>query len=148
MPYRYDSTDYDPNESGYELISVGEHRVVCEEASERTSSSGNQMMELVFKVLDGVGKGGLLWYYIVYNQWAAQNFGRMMESMGMDPTLDRQITPDLFMGKTGTVMVKHEHSDAYGTQAKIRYFVSNPTPPDLSPDGVVEDEDPEDTPYQ
>jgi hypothetical protein len=121
MAYDYAGDDYN-EDMEFSVISVGEHKVTCEEATEKQSSAGNDMMELVFRVEDGEGAGGLLWHYIVYNQYAAQNFGRLMESMGMDPTVDRRITPELFLGKSAVVMVKHENSESYGTQAKIRYF--------------------------
>lgn len=121
MPYSYKKDEFENSQGDYALIPIGEHFVTCEEAEEKFSGAGNEMMELTFKVLDG---GGLLWFYVVYNQYAASNFGRMMESCGLDPQLDRAISPEIFVGKTFKIMVKHEHSEKYGDQAKIHYFVA------------------------
>lgn len=117
---------YDPNsrqERNFEIPQVGKHQVQIVDCCSKTSkSSGSEMIELVCKVLgNGQGHGAQLWYYIVDGEYAASMAGQVLDSIGLDSKVARDITPDLFFQKIGTVMVKHETKDRV-TRAKINYW--------------------------
>lgn len=121
MAYKYRANEYDA-ESGFQIPPVGPCRVRIEEASEKVSkNSGNPMMEVICKVLTGPGVNSRLWQYIVYNDYATRAFGDIIRACGMDPSVDRNITPELLVGLTGEVQVKHEVTDGQ-TRAKIGYW--------------------------
>ena len=119
MAYKYEG-DYDEVKA-WELPSVGQHIVEIEEATEEMSSAGNQMMVLVCKVLDGVGKGSRLWEYIVYNEYADNRFGAILHACEQDSQSKRNISPANLVGLRGGVIIKHESWQGE-KKAKIAYW--------------------------
>jgi hypothetical protein len=143
MPYNYDGKDYSPD--GFAKAVPGPCRVEIMEAKERDSSAGNEMMEIVCKVIDGKGKGALLWYYVVYSsEYAERQFGRILHSCGLDPKVKRAIRPDMFIGKTAEIEVKVERSEEYGEKPKIAYWRIPAEAQEFSDDGSTDSAEPQD----
>ena len=120
MTYTYNPNDYDPERS-FAIPEIGPTRVKIVEAKEKTSHSGNEMMELTLEILEGIAKGSKLWDYVVYNQYAGAKFGSILHSCGKDPTVKRNISTSLLIGLEGVVEVKHETYEG-NKRAKVNYW--------------------------
>lgn len=125
MPtWNYNPNDY--KENNYAIVPVGDHRVRIEKIEEKTSSSGNNMLELTLAVS---GFDSSLWYYLVFltdnPALTNQRIGEISKSFGVTTDVSKYST---WLGKVGAARVKH---DEYG--AKVKYFLSPEKAKDLPP---------------
>ncbi|MDR1874571.1 MAG: hypothetical protein LBQ90_06120 [Synergistaceae bacterium] len=101
--WEYNAQDY--RENNYQIVPVGDHRVRIEEADERRSKTGKDMIRLTLKVS---GFHGKIFYYLVFDpqntQMTNQNLGAIFESFGI-PVGEMNIL--LWRGKVGAARVKH-----------------------------------------
>ena len=122
MPYKWKKDDYDPDQT-FQIPPIGDVKVrITEDTKERLSSSGNEMMEIVCEVIEGPGKGSKLWDYVVFNDYAPDRFGKIMDSCGIPTNADRMISPAVLIGKVGIVHVRHEVFEGQ-KRAKVAWWV-------------------------
>lgn len=109
--------NYQREESTFEEIPVGEHRVRIANAEKAISKNGNDMLVLT---LDVSGYTAHLWYYVVFlvdhPEITNRNLTSIFDSFGI-PEGDFNLNN--WKGKIGACMTKQ---DEYGT--KVRYFIS------------------------
>lgn len=109
--------NYQREESTFEEIPVGEHRVRIADAEKAISKNGNDMLVLT---LDVSGYRSRLWYYVVFlvehPEITNRNLTSIFDSFGI-PEGDFNLNN--WKGKIGACMTKQ---DEYGT--KVRYFIS------------------------
>ena len=151
MSIHFDRENYTPPPRGFELPPEGPAEVSIIECGERQSNSGNPMLEIKCVVEDGQkGAGAHLWHYIVLNnQYSISNIGAVLESCGELPEGTADLEPMDFIGLRGKVEVKHEEYQGQ-TKAKIAWWIpadeSTPSP-DVSPDGVVDEDEGDGIPF-
>lgn len=109
--------NYQREESTFEEIPVGEHRVRIADAEKAISKNGNDMLVLT---LDVSGYRSRLWHYVVFMpdhpEITNRNLTAIFDSFGIE---DDNFNLASWVGKVGGCMTKE---DEYGT--KIRYFLS------------------------
>lgn len=135
MPYPYNGRNYDPDAHGpRRLPPVGNYRVTISGAEEkRSQSSGNMMMALTVEIIEGEYAGCRMWDYVPYDDNAAQKFGRILDSCGMDPTADAEIAPSDLIGRTGMVKVRHElYKDE--ERAKLHFWIGRDEAVTIAPE--------------
>ena len=118
--------NYQREESTFEEIPVGEHRVRIADAEKAISKNGNDMLVLT---LDVSGYRSRLWHYVVFMpdhpEITNRNLTAIFDSFGI---ADGNFNLANWKGKVGACMTKQ---DDFGT--KVRYFLSRkkqePLPP-------------------
>ena len=109
--------NYQREESTFEEIPVGEHRVRIANAEKAISKNGNDMLVLT---LDVSGYRSRLWHYVVFMpdhpEITNRNLTSIFDSFGI---ADGDFNLANWKGKVGACMTKQ---DEYGT--KVRYFLS------------------------
>ena len=142
--------NYQREESTFEEIPVGEHRVRIADAEKAISKNGNDMLVLT---LDVSGYRSRLWHYVVFMpdhpEITNRNLTSIFDSFGI---ADGDFNLANWKGKVGACMTKQ---DEFGT--KVRYFLSRKKqenlPPWQEPDSAPKKpqlqafDDPEDCPF-
>lgn len=109
--------NYQREESTFEEIPVGEHRVRIADAEKAISKNGNDMLVLT---LDVSGYGARLWHYVVFMpdhpEITNRNLTAIFDSFGI---ADGDFNLANWKGKVGACVTKQ---DEFGT--KVRYFLS------------------------
>ena len=109
--------NYQREESIFEEIPVGEHRVRIADAEKAISKNGNDMLVLTLAVS---GYRARLWHYVVFMpdhpEITNRNLTSIFDSFGIP---DGDFNLANWKGKVGACMTKQ---DEYGT--KIKYFLS------------------------
>ena len=118
--------NYQREESTFEEIPVGEHRVRIADAEKAISKNGNDMLVLT---LDVSGYKSRLWYYVVFMpdhpEITNRNLTSIFDSFGI---ADGDFNLANWKGKVGACMTKQ---DEFGT--KVRYFLSRKKQENLPP---------------
>lgn len=118
--------NYQREESTFEEIPVGEHRVRIADAEKAISKNGNDMLVLT---LDVSGYRSRLWHYVVFMpdhpEITNRNLTSIFDSFGI---ADGDFNLANWKGKVGACMTKQ---DEYGT--KVRYFLSKKKQESLPP---------------
>lgn len=142
--------NYQREESTFEEIPVGEHRVRIADAEKAISKNGNDMLVLT---LDVSGYKSRLWHYVVFMpdhpEITNRNLTSIFDSFGI---ADGDFNLANWKGKVGACMTKQ---DDFGT--KVRYFLSREKqeslPPWKEPDSAPKKpqlqafDDPDDCPF-
>ena len=118
--------NYQREESTFEEIPVGEHRVRIANAQKAISKNENDMLVLT---LDVSGYTAHLWYYVVFlvehPEITNRNLTSIFDSFGI-PEGDFNLNN--WKGKVGACVTKQ---DEFGT--KVRYFLSKKKQENLPP---------------
>ena len=118
--------NYQREESTFEEIPVGEHRVRIADAEKAISKNGNDMLVLT---LDVSGYKSRLWHYVVFMpdhpEITNRNLTSIFDSFGI---ADGDFNLANWKGKVGACMTKQ---DDFGT--KVRYFLSKKKQESLPP---------------
>ena len=118
--------NYQREESTFEEIPVGEHRVRIADAEKAISKNGNDMLVLT---LDVSGYRARLWHYVVFMpdhpEITNRNLTSIFDSFGI---ADGDFNLANWKGKVGACMTKQ---DEFGT--KVRYFLSKKKQEGLPP---------------
>ena len=118
--------NYQREESTFEEIPVGEHRVRIADAEKAISKNGNDMLVLT---LDVSGYRSRLWHYVVFMpdhpEITNRNLTSIFDSFGIP---DGDFNLANWKGKVGACMTKQ---DEFGT--KVRYFLSREKQEGLPP---------------
>ena len=118
--------NYQREESTFEEIPVGEHRVRIADAEKAISKNGNDMLVLT---LDVSGYRSRLWHYVVFMpdhpEITNRNLTSIFDSFGI---ADGDFNLANWKGKVGACMTKQ---DEFGT--KVRYFLSKKKQESLPP---------------
>lgn len=112
-------------ESGFEAPALGPCKVTISETDDKLSKKGNDMIELVCVVNSGQkGAGYKLFDYIVDGEYKDSKIGNILLSCGRTmPTVDTDITAEMFKGLSGTVMLKEDEFQGVKRQ-KIWYWMA------------------------
>ncbi len=117
--WNFNAADYE--ESSFAPIPAGDHRVRIAKVEEKTSRTGNAMLEIV---LDVSGYNSSLWYYLVFMndnpKMTNQKLGQIFDSFGIQPG---NMNTASWVGKVGGARIKHELYNGENT-AKVNYFLS------------------------
>ena len=118
--------NYQREESTFEEIPVGEHRVRIADAEKAISKNGNDMLVLT---LDVSGYKSRLWHYVVFMpdhpEITNRNLTAIFDSFGI---ADGDFNLANWKGKVGACVTKQ---DDFGT--KVRYFLSRKKQESLPP---------------
>lgn len=118
--------NYQREESTFEEIPVGEHRVRIADAEKAISKNGNDMLVLT---LDVSGYRSRLWHYVVFMpdhpEITNRNLTSIFDSFGI---ADGDFNLANWKGKVGACMTKQ---DEFGT--KVRYFLNKKKQEKLPP---------------
>ena len=118
--------NYQREESTFEEIPVGEHRVRIADAEKAISKNGNDMLVLT---LDVSGYKSRLWHYVVFMpdhpEITNRNLTSIFDSFGI---ADGDFNLANWKGKVGACVTKQ---DNFGT--KVRYFLSKKKQEGLPP---------------
>ena len=118
--------NYQREESTFEEIPVGEHRVRIANAEKAISKKENDMLVLT---LDVSGYRSRLWYYVVFMpdhpEITNRNLTSIFDSFDIP---DGDFNLANWKGKVGACMTKQ---DEFGT--KVRYFISRKKQENLPP---------------
>ena len=118
--------NYQREESTFEEIPVGEHRVRIADAEKAISKNGNDMLVLT---LDVSGYKSRLWYYVVFMadhpEITNRNLTAIFDSFGI---ADGDFNLANWKGKVGACVTKQ---DEFGT--KVRYFLNRKKQETLPP---------------
>ena len=118
--------NYQREESTFEEIPVGEHRVRIADAEKAISKNGNDMLVLT---LDVSGYRSRLWHYVVFMpdhpEITNRNLTSIFDSFGI---ADGDFNLANWKGKVGACVTKQ---DDFGT--KVRYFLSRKKQEGLPP---------------
>ena len=118
--------NYQREESTFEEIPVGEHRVRIADAEKAISKNGNDMLVLT---LDVSGYRARLWHYVVFMsdhpEITNRNLTAIFDSFGI---ADGDFNLTNWKGKVGACMTKQ---DEFGT--KVRYFLNRKKQESLPP---------------
>ena len=117
----------DFTERSYSLIPEGAHRVRIENAQEKVSRSGRNMIELT---LDVSGYSSKLWSYIVLDDSSEdavkrtnRTLGAVFNSFNIEQQEDSDIDLSSWIGKTGGAMVRHRTDYSGKKRAEVHYFL-------------------------
>lgn len=118
--------NYQREESTFEEIPVGEHRVRIADAEKAISKNGNDMLVLT---LDVSGYKSRLWHYVVFMpdhpEITNRKLTEIFDSFGI---ADGDFNLKNWFGKVGACVTKQ---DEYGT--KVNYFINRRKQRELPP---------------
>ena len=113
-------------------LPAGKYDFTVAEAVEKVSSSGNAMIELSLRVFQSDGSTRFVRDWLVasdasMSQMKVRHFCR---STGLLANYEEgTLTDDICVGVSGIVQTFQEHSDSFGTQARVRdYLLPEETP--------------------
>jgi hypothetical protein len=119
ISWNFNSADYEEN--NFSIIPAGDHRVRIASVEPKTSSKGNDMLEIK---LDVSGHSSSIWYYLVFftdnPKMTNQKLGQIFDSFGI-PMGNMNFAS--WVGKVGGARVKHEKYNGEDS-AKVSYFLS------------------------
>lgn len=137
MPYKFSSTDYDPDKTVRASIppvgSIVAVRIVGSDETEfdwagtreKLSQAGNPILQVHAAVESGEpGEGCWLFDYIVLNsEYTGQRVGGLLDALGFDMSAKGYVLdPRMLVGRRGYVKIKHEtYKDE--PRARIAYWV-------------------------
>ena len=123
MEWKFNPTDYE--DSVYDLIPEGDYRVRIEEATEKVSRSGKDMVELKLSVS---GYDSKVWYHLVFDSTSErgvkltnQKLGSIYESFGIEA--GSQEVSD-WEGKTGGAKIRNKPDNNNEMRAEVHYFLT------------------------
>jgi hypothetical protein len=119
----YNAENFDPN-AGFDVPPPGKYRVRIEGAEETTSKAGAKMIKLMLTVS---GHSGILFHYIVDNEYAQRNLDTLFDSFGMQPGDFNYLN---WRGKVGAAQLKTEQYNG-ADQARVSYFILRSKQKDL-----------------
>jgi hypothetical protein len=111
----YDPSKYDPTPA-FKLPPEGEYWLYIEDAEEKTSKAGNEMIEVKLSV---DGYACRVFHVFVNNEYIQKYLDRFFASFGITPG-DFNLSG--WLGKKGRARIKHEEYNNR-TNAKIDYFI-------------------------
>jgi hypothetical protein len=111
----YDPSKYDPTPA-FELPPEGEYWLCVEDAEEKRSKAGNEMIEVKLSV-DGYACH--IFHAFVDNEYIQKYLDRFFASFGITPG-DFNLSG--WIGRKGKARIKHEEYNGR-TNAKIGYFI-------------------------
>lgn len=130
--------NYNP-EQGAVVAPEDDYFVLVEDAEEKISKNGNEMLVIDLSILsrrddgDETHKGKTARHYLIYNsEWAQKTATRMFASALMTPT--NVVNADTFKGRKMLVHLTIEEFDGED-QNKVTRFIKR--------DGVLDSEEPE-----
>ena len=147
VDWKYDPKNY--NADGHELIPAGDYRVRIDEAAEKVSQSGKDMIRLKLKVN---GYNTPVWKYIVFDssneeahKRTDQLLGSIFDSFGIERG---NLNPYDWEGKIGGARLKNRTDMNGDMRTEVHYFLSRKKT-DILPAFIEEkakdDKQPEDT---
>jgi len=121
---KFDLSDVEPGQDFDTPIPKGTYKMrILEIKDEPSKSDGRPMYTVELEVTKGDWKGRRLWDYIKYaddtSQWKLSQLLEALGVIGKDGKRKGSFNPEKFIGNVVVVRVKHEHSEDYGTQAKV-----------------------------
>lgn len=123
VDWKYNPENY--NEDGHELIPAGDYRVRIDEAAEKVSQSGKDMIRLKLKVN---GYNTPVWFYVVFdssNEEARkrtdQRLGSIYDSFGIPWG---NLNPYDWEGKIGGARLKNRTDMNGDMRTEVHYFLS------------------------
>lgn len=123
--------EFKREETGFETIPEGKHRIRIKSAEKAISKTGNDMLALQFEVS---GSGQILYHYIVFlcdkPEITNRNLTQFFDSFKDIPEGDFDTSH--WIGKVGACVVKHEEYNG-APSAKIKYFIHKDKQGDLPP---------------
>ena len=123
IDWKYNPENY--NADGYELIPAGDYRVRIDEAVEKVSQTGKDMVRMKLKVN---GYNSPIWFYLVFDNTSEdgrkrtdQRLGSIYDSFGI-PRGNLNFSE--WQGKIGGARLKNR-TDANGDmRSEVHYFLS------------------------
>lgn len=119
--------DYNPdnyNADGYQLIPPGKYRVRIDDAEEKVSSTGKDMVKLTLKVS---GYNSKIWHYLVLDGSSPEakartddKLGRLFDSFNI-PQGD--MNEGNWKGKVGAAEIKNEPDNKGTMRAVVSWFI-------------------------
>lgn len=118
----------------------GLYRAKIEEVNEKTSSAGNEMLEVVLEISRGDHKGARLWDYVVLTEAAAWKLKQFLQAVGLVSGKKERGTLDTskIVGTEVQVRVKNETDDSGEIRARVGAILAMPETED---DEDIDDED-------
>ena len=122
LNWHYNPANY--NAEGYQLIPPGTYRVRIEDAEEKESKTGKQMVKMTLKVS---GYNTKIWNYVVLDDTSPEAIARTDNSLGRiwdsfnipEGNLNLQD----WKGKVGAVEIKNELDNKQVMRASVRWFI-------------------------
>lgn len=104
----------------YKLPPIDDYTVKIMKGEEKISKTGKSMICLNAKI-QHKDYHNELFEYIVDDEYAQQKIFNICTALGIPVTKGMPVTPQLFVGKTGTVRIKHDQYNGE-TNARIHYW--------------------------
>lgn len=121
--WKYDPKNYESDNN--ELIPAGDYRVRIEEAVEKVSRSGKEMVRMKLKVN---GYNTPLWYYIVFDsssesgrKYTDQKLGSIYESFEI---ARGSLNFSEWEGRIGGARIRNRADDRGEMRSEVHYFLS------------------------
>lgn len=123
LNWKYDPEDY--SEDGYALIPEGRYRVKIDNAKERISRTGKEMVELTLKVN---GYNSLVWFYLVLDDTDAaaekRTNDRLSSIFSSFQIPVGNLGIESWIGKTGGAKIRHRLDERNEKmRAEVHYFL-------------------------
>ena len=124
-------------------LAPGRYRVIVDDAETETARSGNEMIILFFRVLDGDFANSTVVDRLVLTPNSLFRVVGFMQALGL-PTPRKRLKISLSQFKGKVLEIDVEDGDPYNGRVKseVRGYMRAATPAPLSPDLVEEDDDP------
>lgn len=121
---------YQREESHFEQVPEGKHRIRVKSAEKAISKKGNDMLALQFEVS---GMPNILYHYIVFLNDRPEITNRMLTQFfdSFKDIAEGNFNMQSWIGKVGACMVKKDPNDEERT--RISYFISADKQGDLPP---------------
>ena len=122
IDWKYNPENY--NAEGNQLVPPGQYRVRIEEADERVSRTGKDMIRLRLKVS---GYNGSVWHYLVFDKSSPEavartddNLGRIFDSFKIQ---QGDLNLQKWKGKVGAAQIKNELDNKENMRAVVQFFI-------------------------
>ena len=139
-----DPNDKMPKPKSPELPEVGQRRVKIVRCEEQVSKAGNSMLKFTMRIIAGQqGAGAWIDYYLTTGgDWYIRNARAVLEAFGYPTDTPQQPVPEMFIGRTAIIQVKHETSPDYPPKAVVHYWLErDPNEPVEEPEPPLDDDD-------
>ncbi len=126
------SWDYKREETQFQVIPEGKHRIRIKSAEKAISKMGRDMLALQFEVS---GYNSTLYHYIVFLDDRPEITNRMLTQFfdSFKDIEDGNFNMQSWIGKAGACQVVHEEDQFGEKRARIRYFIRADKQDDLPP---------------